>query len=139
MMKKEILATLVFTFLSMGISSAQKQDSIRPNEKIEVNREYDEAGNLIRYDSIYSYSSTGGSLSEKKMDSILSHFFSDKDFMPSINSFDFNDFMIPENFFNNFGSMDTVFSKEFELYKKRMDSLLKYYKSKKENTTKSRF
>ena len=33
-----------------------KQDKTKPKEDIRVNREYDEKGNLIKFDSIYSYS-----------------------------------------------------------------------------------
>ena len=32
-----------------------KRDSIQPKTDIKVNKEYDEKGNLIRYDSSYSY------------------------------------------------------------------------------------
>lgn len=33
-----------------------QQDSINPNIDIRVNKEYDENGNIISYDSVYSYS-----------------------------------------------------------------------------------
>lgn len=59
----------VFLFVAFFIclynsSLAQKKENKQqtPNEQIKVNKEYDEKGNLIRYDSIYSYSWSGDTL-----------------------------------------------------------------------------
>ena len=59
MKKLETVILTVSFFGSDKITYAQKIDSINPSEeKIKVNKVFDEHGNLIRYDSIYSYSST---------------------------------------------------------------------------------
>ena len=64
-MKK--LTTLLLMFIIIGCNSQEKdkkqtennlkEDSIvKPEEKWDVHKEYDEFGNLIKYDSIYSWS-----------------------------------------------------------------------------------
>lgn len=65
-------------------SKAQKNDQKpkAPKEDIEVIREYDENGNLIKFDSLYTYSWSGG-------DTTMLKSFSPKDF--------------PDVFGNNFG------------------------------------
>lgn len=54
------LAVAMCLFLNL---KAQKNDQkpIVPKEDIKVNREYDEHGNLIRFDSVYSYGWSGDS------------------------------------------------------------------------------
>ncbi len=134
MKKKSILLLLVFSFLSIGIAKGQNQDTIvTPDEKIKVNREYDEDGNLIRYDSIYSYSSGNWNLSNKNMDSIMKHFFSDREGMSFPSPFEMHDFIFPDPFSNNFDNMDSIFGQRFEEHQKRMDSLFQHYRPKKEN------
>ncbi|MDD7886252.1 hypothetical protein [Flavivirga sp. 57AJ16] len=52
-MKKLSAILLIFSLRFSATANAQKKDSIKqPEEKIEVNKEFDEKGNLIRYDSI---------------------------------------------------------------------------------------
>jgi hypothetical protein len=50
----------LFCLLCFNCSGQDKQksetQSLKPDENITVNKEYDEHGNLTRYDSIYSYS-----------------------------------------------------------------------------------
>lgn len=51
-------ALSVFILLFSFTGFTQKQDTTKlPNKNIKVQREYDEDGNLIRYDSIYTWSS----------------------------------------------------------------------------------
>jgi hypothetical protein len=60
---KRIVALVAITICFSYYSKAQK-DVSKPNspkEDIKVNREYDEKGNLIKFDSIYSYSWSGDS------------------------------------------------------------------------------
>jgi hypothetical protein len=57
---------LVF-FNCQGQETQQKnkESAIKPDENIQVNKEYDDQGNLTRYDSIYSYSySSNGKLND---------------------------------------------------------------------------
>lgn len=74
---------LIMTFL--GCISQQKEDKEiqenqetkkEPLERSEVHREYDEFGNLIKYDSIYmwSYSNKEGDSIEINLDSIMDSF-----------------------------------------------------------------
>ena len=79
----------IFTILLMmifaGCNSQQKEDKEvqksqekkkQPVEKSEVHREYDEFGNLIKYDSIYmwSYSNKEGDSIDVNLDSIMDSF-----------------------------------------------------------------
>ena len=64
---KKTAFTLLFLILFLGCNSQEKENQetqtdkkekaiIKPKEKWDVKKEYDEFGNLIKYDSIYSYS-----------------------------------------------------------------------------------
>jgi len=44
--------------------SKTSKDSVKPKGQWSVNKEVDEHGNVVRYDSIYSWSSSGNDLSE---------------------------------------------------------------------------
>ena len=58
-MKKFVLTALTISLLSF-VSQAQKDTiSSIPDEQITVNKEYDENGNLIRFDSTYVYQWNG--------------------------------------------------------------------------------
>ncbi|MBN1185908.1 MAG: hypothetical protein JXB49_26745 [Bacteroidales bacterium] len=78
------ISTWIFKFLFLfwcfnfgGYTEAQEfkeTDSLLynvPQEKIEVNKEIDENGNIIRYDSSYSWSYYGNSYSSLNLDSLL--------------------------------------------------------------------
>jgi hypothetical protein len=59
-MKHGILSiTLLFGFQLTLLAQKLKSDPASPKEDIHVNREYDENGNLIKFDSAYSYSWLG--------------------------------------------------------------------------------
>ena len=133
-MKQSIIKITLLSLLGATLANAQEKDSVqRPDEKIKVNKEYDEDGNLIRYDSIYSYSSGNWNLSDKNMDSIMKYFFSDREGRLFPNPFEMHDFMLPDPFPNNFNNMDSIFGQRFEEHQKRMDSLFQHYRPKKEN------
>ena len=114
-MKNLILVLLILTVCFLGANAQQKQS--KPEEKSIVNKEFDENGNLIKYDSTFVWSWSGDSafqfefpendfnfpdFGEMFSDSVFSHhfeFFSDSSF---VFPFDF------ESSFNN-----NFFSKEF--------------------------
>lgn len=58
---KRLIVLLALGFVFQLTMNAQNSKSPKnaPKEDIKVNREYDEKGNLIRFDSIYSYSFSG--------------------------------------------------------------------------------
>jgi len=83
-----LLLALIFGFQWTMTAQKSKLNPTAPKEDIRVNREYDENGNLIKFDSLYSYSWSGDSL---LVDSIHPgnfripfgndfHFFSDSSF-----------------------------------------------------------
>lgn len=62
---------------NQAINSQQKDTAIAPQGTWKVNREVDENGNLIRYDSIYSYSYgniNGKKMNPTEMDSAMASF-----------------------------------------------------------------
>lgn len=67
---------LVF-FNCQGQQTLQKnkESTPKPDENIQVNKEYDEHGNLIKYDSIYSYSySSNGKINDRIKMQFQHHF-----------------------------------------------------------------
>lgn len=110
---------IILAMCLMLSTKAQKTEkkSIAPKEDVKVNREYDENGNLIKFDSIHSYSWSG--------DTTLLKSFSPEDFKKQFdNSFSFfSDSTFGGNsFFGNFDQMfahpfgaeqDSVFLKKF--------------------------
>ena len=110
-MKKLIFLVLFFIIISNSFFSqievyidTMKIDS--PNETWNVNKSYDKDGNIIQYDSSYSYSysSNGEYLN---IDSLISTF--------GMNNFFSNPFIIDStfNFFNQRSSMIEDIFKEF--------------------------
>lgn len=106
---------MCFILTSKAQQTDQKLNS--PKEDYKVNREYDEQGNLIRFDSTYTYNWSGdttlmNSMLPKDMKGILNEqfmFLNDSTFMG--NSF-FDDF--DQLFFSPFNSKrDSVFMKKF--------------------------
>jgi hypothetical protein len=97
----------------------------QPKEDIKVNKEYDENGNLIRYDSTYTYYYSNIEGDEIAADSIFNNFrnmfednysfsttpyFNDLFFEDSLLKYDFykNDFF-HERFMNNMQQMERLF------------------------------
>lgn len=92
-----------------------KKQEIQPIERSEVNREYDEFGNLIKYDSIYmwSYSNKEGDSLSVNLDSIMDNFnehfeivspFKNKDYFkyaPQLDSIFMRDFFEEDYYFRS--------------------------------------
>ena len=83
-----------------------ENETIQPKANFKVNKEYDENGNLIRYDSAYvwSYSNLMGDSIEVDVDSVMSYFYP---FMNSHQRFGFP--LINEDMFYN----DSLFYNDF--------------------------
>jgi hypothetical protein len=115
-MKKYVLLFMVglLSISCNGQKNEQKTETKESDEKLveqpkgiwKVDKEFDENGNLIRYDSIYSWSSNG------KFDNLS---LSDKDsLMQSFKSRFFTNYSGFENEgFENVFSQDSLFSKRF--------------------------
>lgn len=128
-LKLLLLFCLLFFNCSGQDNSQQKtkESTVTPDENITVNKEYDEFGNLKRYDSIYSYSySSNGKLSDSLKLQFQQHFNNHSLFN---NSF-FDDFFekdsisgggfYPDNFFQK-GFIDH--NQSIQHMMKRMDSI----------------
>jgi hypothetical protein len=113
---KFVLSCLILLFAFKGFS--QNQDTItNPNEDIRVNKEFDENGNLIRYDSTYVYTWSSDSTMNfkhekimemrKKMEEHMQKFFKNdslihRDFKhPFFDDTFFKDDFFEHDFFNN--------------------------------------
>ena len=112
---KQIIFSL-FLSLVVVLSSCKGQDNDKktnsletgkPKTDIKVNKEYDENGNLITYDSTYSYYYSNIENDSILRDSIFNNFrnhfnktykFSDE---PFFNNFFFNDSLIMYDFYKN--------------------------------------
>lgn len=99
-------------------------DKKGPKTNIKVNKEYDEQGNLIRYDSTYSYSYSNMDNDSIPADSIFNMFrdhfnhqfgFSED---PFFKDFFFQDSLMKDDFFN-----DDFFMKRFKQNMEQMDNL----------------
>jgi len=143
-LKPGFLTLLALCVLPL-ISQAQKEKDTfpeQPDEQISVHREYDENGNLIRYDSTYTFEWHGDTMMVfphgrdpfsppglfADPDDLIRHFFSD-----SVARFDpFNDlweqefFREHQKFFEHFD--DPLFQDRFfELFTDHPDSLNRFY------------
>jgi hypothetical protein len=110
----------------------QKQYSSKegenPKVNVKVNKKYDDKGNLIRYDSTYSYVySSGGKDSVKEsVDSVFKRFRSyyNENFSANmdkkLNELFWNDSLFKYDFMNK-----DFFSKRFELNEERMDTIFR--------------
>ncbi len=122
-----LFCLLFFNCSGQDKTEKTENNTIKPDENITVNKEYDEFGNLKRYDSIYSYSySSNGKLSDSLKLQFQKHFNNHSLFS---NSF-FSDFFgkdsisgggfYPEDFFQKgFSNHNT----EIEQMMRRMDSI----------------
>lgn len=131
-MKRLILVlALSFVFQVTMMAQNSKTPQNTPREDIKVNREYDEKGNLIRFDSIYSYSFSGDTtLQDFDFGDFPSNFgsafnfFSDSTFNDSF----FKDFNSPsfESFSHN---QDSIFNEfhQFHNFQFNNDSTNQYF------------
>lgn len=140
-MKKVLILLLVLNIAgcnSQGKESKQttndKKDTtlVKPKETWDVKKEYDEFGNLIKYDSIYSwsYSNVKGDSLKVNLDSIMDSFrgYFDKNtpfkwrddfsFFPENDSLFMRDFFKEDYFYENWINQHSELDKMI----KRMDS-----------------
>lgn len=108
---------ILFSFLYFGLiicSIAQKSDKKQnlPRENSKVTREYDEKGNLIRFDSVYSYSYSSDSTLLKN---ILPKDFSNFSF--------FNDSSFNGN--SIFDDFDKMFANPYSHFDQKQDSIFR--------------
>jgi hypothetical protein len=127
---KQIVMVVVAVFLGYLNCNGQienndtAKDKNNPKTNIKVNKEYDNQGNLIRYDSTYSYSYSNMDNDTVFNDSIfnivrghyIDHFLSSDD--PFFKDFFFRDSLMKDDFFN-----DDFFMKRFKQNKEQMDNL----------------
>lgn len=78
--------------------NVKKPDSVIPKENIQVNKVYDENGNLTRYDSIYSYSYSSSGKMNDSLKTVFERYFKNKQVMP-------------DHFFDDFFKKDSVSGK----------------------------
>lgn len=140
-MKKAIILLLVFTITGCNSQDKKKKQAtsdkidttiVKPKEAWDVHKEYDELGNLIKYDSIYSwsYSNIEGDSLRVNLDSIMDSFkgYFDKNqafkwqddfsYFPENDSLLMNDFFKKDYFFRNWQSQHSELDKMI----KKMDS-----------------
>lgn len=131
MAKKGLLAILLSATLiscSGRVKSQEnisKADTTSPHTNIKVNKQYDKNGNLVNYDSSYSYYYSNVKSNSRLRDSIFNNFkdrFSHKYSFskdPFFNDFFFSDSLLKYDFYkkdfflgrfrNNMHRMDTLF------------------------------
>jgi len=141
-MRKIINILLVLTLIGCNSQKKEQQQEnnqkekdktiVKPKEKWDVRKEYDEFGNLIKYDSIYSwsYSNIKGDSLRVNLDSIMDSFkgyFNENEsfklsedffFLPKKDSLFMNDFFKNDYFFRNRKTQHS----ELEKIIKRMDA-----------------
>jgi hypothetical protein len=62
-MKTSLIIVLIFFFLSPTLFGQKKDEPVtKPGEQITVNKEFDDQGNLIRFDSTYSFEWRGDTM-----------------------------------------------------------------------------
>jgi hypothetical protein len=109
---KRMVFLAIALFLAWGNSSGQRgkidlqhpEKSGQPQREINVTKDYDENGNVIRYDSTYSYSFSGAYPDTVMIDSI----FNDLRIHFGRNTFPFSDPFFDDHFFN-----DSLFYHDF--------------------------
>lgn len=140
---KKIAFILTFLLLFIGCNSQEKEKQetpkdeiektvIEPEEKWDVKKEYDAFGNLIKYDSIYtySYSNIKGDTIQVNLDSIMNSFrgyFKENtpfkwnerfSYFPQNDSLFMNDFFKEDYFFKTWQNQHSELDKMIQ----RMDS-----------------
>lgn len=118
---KLVVMARIIVILAMGIclalsGFAQKENPKKnmPKEDIKVNREYDEQGNLIRFDSTYTYNWSSDSTLLNQLDK--NHFFENRLKFSNDSSFWDNSFFseFDQMFFSPFDSKsDSVMMRKF--------------------------
>ncbi|MCB4797796.1 hypothetical protein [Neotamlana laminarinivorans] len=128
-----ILCLLCFSCSAQEKQQNKSDSQLKPNENVQVNKEYDEFGNLIKYDSIYSYSySSGNKINDSLKLQFQQHFKNHSIFSDSF----FDDFFKTDSitgsfnhknfFFDGFTSQD----QQIKSMMKRMDSIQQLFFNK---------
>jgi hypothetical protein len=142
----QILAAILFSSGCFGQANDKGNLDVKPNKpktSIKVNKEFDKDGNLIRYDSTYSYSYSNNDIDPLLSDSVLnafkdqfnkSYFFSNE---PYFQHYFFNDSLMMNDFYkkdffinrfrNNSQAMDSLFLKMDKLKNDYFDKQFKEY------------
>jgi len=127
---------ICFSFHSKAHKNDQKPNT--PKEDIKVNREYDEKGNLIKFDSVYSYSWSGdstlmNSISPENLPELFGNHFRN---FPDSAFFGGSFFGDSDPFINLFsGKPDSILLKQFgpnshfHSFEFKNDSLAMHFKS----------
>ena len=125
------LLALVFGFQLTMMAQKSKSSHASPKEDIQVNREYDENGNLIKFDSVYSYSWSGDTTLLKSISpEIFSKLFDDQFNFSSDSTFFDNFFFdrFDKSFFGPFSNKkDSIINKNepYFLHQKSMIDMMK--------------
>lgn len=131
-MKRYIpLLALIFGFQLTMMAQKPKSNQTAPKEDIHVNREYDENGNLIKFDSVYSYSWSGDttqlkSLSPENFPNLFGDHFSIAADSSFFDNFFFDDF--DQSFFSPFSNkkdsiMNHGFNHQFPYFQFKKDTI----------------
>ena len=150
---KKIAIYLLLFILFVGCNSQEKEKQetqtdkkekaiIKPQEKWDVKKEFDEFGNLIKYDSIYSYSYSNikGDTIQVNLDSVMNSFkgyFEENtpfkwnehfSYFPQNDSLFMNDFFKDDFFYNQWNRHPLDISKMMrQMDSTRNDFLKKFY------------
>lgn len=132
-MKKILVLAVLLSFSLTSCSGqekskeiAQQKDTIKPQVKVDVKKEYDEYGNLIRIDSTYSsfYSNIkGDSLLEKEIFEKFRKQFHTRHF--SIDSLFMDDFFTEDPFKLHDFYTDEFFQNNFKLHQERLENIFR--------------
>ena len=147
---KKTAFTILFLILFIGCNNQEKENKetqtdkkeiIKPKEKWDVKKEYDEFGNLIKYDSIYSYSYSNieGDTIQVNLDSIMNSFrgyFKENtpfkwnqhfSYFPQNDSLFMNDFFKDDYFFNQWNREPLDISKMMRQMDSTRNAFLKKF------------
>ena len=119
-----LILSILFSSCNAQETNTQEQTNA-PKTNIKVNKIYDENGNLVRYDSTYTYYYSNIAGDTVKADSILNIF---KNIMHEKYSFSqdpfFDNFFYQDSTFNNNFYSEDFFLKSFEMQMKEMQRLM---------------
>lgn len=116
-MKRYLLLFILFISLIMNcIAQTESTKTNSPKKNIQVNREYDESGNLIKFDSVYSFSWSGDTIPKNSVlppefQNLLGDHFN---ILPDSSFFGDSFFKDIDPFFNSFSrKQDSILMKNF--------------------------
>jgi|YNPMSStandDraft_1061717.scaffolds.fasta_scaffold00281_16 hypothetical protein len=139
-MKKHIVKLFIYyivVFLTTSCSYAQKKEEVVPKPRIhiDVKKETDEHGNIIRYDSTYTWSwsniDTGNSVMIK--DSIYSHFFKKWKSPFDLDSLFYNPFsfsILDDDWFSFDKQMEKMLQRHREIMKQHDEMMKRFFQPK---------